>query len=111
MITVRVKKEYQDILAPDENLQETVDALLREQAIERANRRIVELRQKMQGWEEKYGCSYDLFVYRTATDEEYVAQLNASTDTAQWEADLLTWEFYAQELREWYQRLQNALTA
>ncbi len=51
-------------------------------------------------WEEKYQCSYDLFAYRTATDDAFIDDLNADLATQQWEADLFAWEFYATELDE-----------
>ena len=70
-------------------------------AVRKAQERIVQLQQKVQIWKDKYGCSYDLFTYRTATDAEYVEQLDADPETSQWEGDAITWEFYAAELAEW----------
>ncbi len=110
MATVNIKKQYSDIIGALGNLQETVDEALRKYAVEKATERILELRSKVQAWENKYGCSYELFAYRTATDEEYVNQLNASPQTAMWEGDMIAWEFYALELEEWYRRLQNIST-
>ena len=106
MLNVQVREDYATILTP---LQESVDEALRRYALEMTRVRILELEQRLQKHEEKYGCSYDLFAYRTATDEEYVRQLDASPATQRWEGDLISWEFDAQELREWRRRLQRLL--
>ena len=70
----------------------------------------MEFEQQVQQWEEKYGCSYDLFAYRTGIDTEYVTQLDADISTQQWEGDLMTWEFDAEGLREWRRHLQKLLS-
>ena len=77
--------------------------------LDKTRNRILELEQRLQTWEERYGCSYDLFAYRTATDEEYVKQLDVDAATQQWEGDLISWEFDVEELREWRRRLQRLL--
>jgi len=108
MIAVHIKEAYADALSP---LESSVEEAVRRMAIERANERIAELQRQVAVWQEKYQCSFELFAYRTATDEEYVAELNNRPTTQQWEADLTAWEFYATELAEWQKRLQNILTA
>ncbi len=107
MLKVQVKEEYAVILDP---LQESVDEALHRYALEKVQTRILELEQRTQRWEEKYGCSYDLFAYRTATDEEYIKQLDADPNSQQWEGDLISWEFDAEELREWRRHLPKLLT-
>ena len=108
MITLQVKEAYADALEP---LDRSVDEVLRRLATERAAQRIADLQQKMREWEEKYGCRYDLFAYRTAADEAFVTDLDSRPATQQWEADLLLWEQHTQELDRWLKRLQNILTA
>ncbi len=108
MIAVHIKEAYADALAP---LEPSVEEAVRRMAIKRANERIAELQRKVAGWQERYQRSYEFFAYRTAMDEEYVAELNSRSETQQWEADLAAWEFYATELAEWQKRLQNILTA
>ena len=76
--------------------------------IEEARTQISDLEQRLQKYEDKYGCSYDLFAYRTATDEDYIRELNAVLATQQWEGDLISWEFDTEELWEWRRRLQLA---
>jgi hypothetical protein len=107
MLTVQVREDYAIILTP---LQESVDEALRRYALEKARAHLLELEQRLQKHEDKYGCSYDLFAYRTATDEDYVRRLDVSPVTQQWEGDLISWEFDTEELREWRRRLRNLLT-
>lgn len=106
MVTVQIKDVYAQVLEPlDQSVEEAVQRL----AIERATQQIAHLRQKASLWEEKYQCSYDLFAYRTATDETFLDELNADPSRQEWEADLFSWEFYAAELEEWEKRLLNIL--
>lgn len=97
LTTIQVKDAYAQVLQP---LEPTVDEVVKRLAIERASQQIVDLKQKVQAWEKKYGCTYDLFAYRTATDEGYVVELDTNPVTTQWEGDLLEWEFYATELQK-----------
>jgi len=108
MVTIRIKDAYANALDP---LEPSVEEAVRRLAIERANQRIAEIQQKVSTWQDKYQCSHELFAYRTATDEAYVAELNSAPATQQWEADLIAWEHYAAELAEWQKRLQSILTA
>ena len=108
MLQVQIKEAYAQVLEP---LDSTVDQLFQRLAVERTSRQIVDLQIKVQEWENKYQCNYDLFAYRTATDVAYVDELNVHPATQQWEADIITWEFYNTELGEWNQRLQAILTA
>ena len=105
MVSVQIREEYAAMLEP---LEESVDTALRHYAIEKARARILDIEPGLQKHEEKYGCSYDLFVYRTTTDEEFVRQLDANAATQQWESDLIDWEFDVEELREW--RLRSSPT-
>jgi hypothetical protein len=103
MLQVTVREEYAEILAP---LQVSVDDALHKYALDKTRSRILELEQRLATFEERYGCSYDLFAYRTAMDEAYVRHLDEDPTTQEWEGDQLAWEFDAEELREWRHRLQ-----
>ena len=111
MKTVVLKESYTDILEHLGDVQQVADDALREFAIEQAQQQILDLQVQVSTWEDKYGCSYDLFAYRTSTDESYVRELEADPGTRQWEADLFSWEFYAAELKEWPQRLSTISTS
>ncbi|MBM4425280.1 MAG: hypothetical protein FJ030_18180 [Chloroflexi bacterium] len=108
MVTIQVREAYADALEP---LDRSVDEALRRLATERAAQRIAELQRKIRDWEEKYHCRYDLFAYRTTTDEGFVSELDSQPATQQWEADLMLWESHMQELDKWLKRLQSILTA
>lgn len=100
-----LKEPYVEVLEHLGDVQRRVDEALYQYALREAQQQILTLETQVQAWEKKYGCSYDLFAYRTATDTTYVRDLNIAPATQLWEADLLTWEFYATELKEWRQRL------
>jgi len=105
-----LKEPYIQVLEHLGDVQQRVDEALYQYTLREAQQQILALETQVQIWEKQYGCSYDLFSYRTATDAAYVRDLNAAPTTQMWEADLLTWEFYATELKEWRQRLAT-LTA
>lgn len=109
MEALRLNQPYAPVLEYLGDVQKHVDEALYHYTLQQAQQQILSLESQVQPWEEKYGCSYDLFAYRTAVDETYVHELNAHPETHMWEADLLTWEFYAAELKAWRQRL-NTLT-
>ena len=107
-VAIQIKDAYAYVLDP---LEQTIDEAVRGLAAERAGREIAELQNQVSQWENKYGCSYELFSYRTVTDEAFVRELDKNFATNQWEGDLITWEFYAKELDEWLKRLRDILTA
>jgi hypothetical protein len=109
MSAVRIRDAYLEVFKPFGEIQAVVDSALRRYAIEKANEKIAELRGKVKVWEDKYGCTYEVFAYRTATDEDYVRELNKDFQTAMWEGDSIVWEFEAKELAKWYQRLRDIL--
>lgn len=109
METLKLNEPYAHILEHLGDVQKHVDEALYRYALQQAQQQILDLEGQVQSWEEKYGCSYDLFAYRTTVDETYVQELNAHPETHMWEADSITWEFYATELKSWRQRL-NTLT-
>lgn len=111
MPTIALKEPYTHVLEHLGNIQQVVDEALRQYTLQKVQQQVLDLQERVRAWEEKYGCSYDLFAYRTSTDEGYVRQLDAASETRQWEADLFSWEFYAAELKEWRQRLHTILTA
>ena len=110
MKTVVVRESYTEILEHLGDFEQVADDALREYAVHQAEQQILELQERVSTWEGKYGCSFDLFAYRTSTDQAYVQELEANPDTSQWEADLFSWEFYAMELKEWRQRLNSIST-
>jgi len=110
MPAIVLREPYSNILQHLGNVQQVADQALRQYAIKKAQQQIIDIQEKVRIWETKYGCSYDLFAYRSSTDESYVQKLNIDPETHQWEADLFSWEFYTRELDEWRQRLHNILT-
>jgi len=104
-----IKDIYSEVFQYLGDMQSSVDDALGKYAVEKINEKIAELSVKVQVWEDRYGCAFDVFSYRTAVDEDYVRRLNENPATAEWEADLLMWEHQSGELSKWYKRLQNIL--
>ena len=105
MTTVVINSKYADILAPLGDVQQVVDEAVRRYAVEKLGERIAEVRRALRPFEEQYGCPYEVFYARVTSDEAFVTGLREGNPT--WERDLHTWEFYAEELREWLNRLEQ----
>lgn len=110
MSEIVIKDVYSEAFQYLGDIQTVVDNALKRYAIEKINEKIAEQRVKVEIWENRYECAYDVFKYRTATDEEYVKALNQNPSTAMWERDTILWGFHSNELAKWYQCLQNILT-
>ncbi|MGQ9627503.1 MAG: hypothetical protein ACUVV0_11435 [Anaerolineae bacterium] len=108
MSKVVVSDKYADVLAALGDTQRAVEEALRRYTIEKIGERIADLRRQIQCWEEKYGCPYEVFYSRIASDEEFVNLLRQKYVT--WEKDFQQWEFYVEEMREWISRLESILT-
>ena len=107
-MTVQVKPIYAQVY---QALQENIDDVLREHAIEQLEQRITATQQNIQQWEARYHCDYPTFAERVATDLDYVRQLNAHPETQMWEGDLIEWEVELEDLQRWQHHLQILLNA
>ena len=82
--------------------------VVRRYALEQITTKIIELRQREQIYQAKYGLDYQTFAQRTAEDEEFVTQIEA-TRTKLWEDDLLDWEFCYKGAQDWTHTLETML--
>ena len=103
---LQIKEIYVEVY---EALQEDIDEVLREHALKQVEQRLAAAQQRVKRWEAKYGCDYHTFARRTATEEAYVQQLNANSDSQMWEGDLMEWEVDAEVLAEWQSHYQKLL--
>ena len=81
-------------------MQAAVDLALQRYAIEQVTTRLEELRQRDADYRAKYGLDYVTFAQRTATDENYVHQIESLVSKV-WEADLADWEFCHKGIQDW----------
>ncbi len=118
MLQVQIDETYAAILEPLQegsgigypaDINRLVEEAIYYYALESVKRRLIEMEQRVQHWEDKYQCGYDLFAYRTATDATYVTKLDAHPETQQWEGDLISWEFDHKELQQWRSHLKKLL--
>ena len=79
MTTVVINSKYADILAPLGDVQQVVDEAVRRYAVEKLGERIAELRRALRPFEERYGCTYEVFYARLTTDEAFVTGLRGGT--------------------------------
>ena len=70
--------------------------------------RLAELRQREAGYVARYGLDYITFAQRTATDENYVHQIETQVSKV-WEADLANWEFCHKGIQDWTRHMQTLL--
>ncbi len=98
-VTVAIPERYIETLAPLGRLEETVGLALQRYAIERIAARIAELRQRDRNFQTKYGCDYETFVERMASDEEFVREIEA-TISKTCELDLAECEFCHKGVRD-----------
>lgn len=107
-VKIAVPERYIEILSPLGKLEEIVSRALQRYAIDRIANRIAELRQRDQDFQAKYDCSYKTFVERTASDEEFIQEVETAISKT-WELDLAEWEFCHKGIEDWTQRLQAVL--
>lgn len=107
-VKVAVSERYVEILSPLGELGEIVDSALQRYAIDRIANRIADLRRRDRGFQTKYGCDYETFIERTASDEEFVRKVEA-TISKTWELDLAEWEFCHKGIEDWTKRLETIL--
>jgi hypothetical protein len=107
-LRILVPEQYVETLAPLGPLEETVNLALRRYAVEQIASRIVELAQRDRDFQAKYGCDYATFIERTASDEAFVQEIEATVSKT-WELDLAEWEFCHEGVADWTQRLETIL--
>lgn len=105
--TIKIRKDYADVLSQFGNLQEVSNIFLENSILIHIRDKIEEYNKETKVFELRYGMSCDDFLDKTGKDEEFVNALNKTHPT--WEADIIEWEFSYKELQEWKQRLKNIL--
>ena len=78
---------------------------LHEHLIKRIVEKIGSLKEEIKILEEKIAIPYETFVEKIATDKQFVDKLNK--ENPMWEADLINWEVYLEEIEAWKQRLED----
>lgn len=107
---VVVRDKYVRALKPLGDLQQAVDKALQRYTIEQITAKIAELKLRDQAWRAKYGCDYETFVERMASDEAFVTHVEQNISKT-WELDLAEWEFCHKGTQDWTQHLQEILLA
>jgi len=108
MVTVSIPDKYAEMLRVLGDVPAAIDLALQRYTIDQITGRLAELRQREAGYVARYGLNYVTFAQRTATDEDYVVQIETQVSKV-WEADLADWEFCHKGTQEWTRRLQSLL--
>ena len=108
MVTVAIPDKYAETLRALGDVSAAIDLAVQRYAIEQITGKLAELRQREAGNVAKYGLDYAVFARRTATDENFVRQIETQVSKV-WEVDLADWEFCYKGIQDWTQRLQTLL--
>ena len=108
MLAIPVQEQYVTVLKAFGDIQTVIETAVRRYALEQITTKITELRQREQCYQAKYGLDYPTFAQRTAADDDFVKQIEA-TITKLWENDLVDWEFCYKGVQDWTHTLQTIL--
>jgi hypothetical protein len=108
MVTIAIPDKYAEMLRALGDVPAAIDLALQRYAIEQITGKLAELRQREAGYVARYGLNYAAFAQRTATDENYVHQIETQVSKL-WEVDLADWEFCHKGTQDWTRRLQSLL--
>lgn len=109
MASIAIREIYLETLHSLGDVNEEVEAAIRRHTVERISDKIASLRTEDRQWEEKYGCSYEVFREKTSSDPDFVERLHREQPT--WELDAAHWEFCHKGVQDWTQELQRILTS
>lgn len=108
MSTITIRESYIDTLRLFGEVNELLDEAVEQYLIDRIIERIKRAREEIQAFEKLYGMDYATFAERIQLDADYYNQVNQSNPL--WEQDMLTWEYWDAEAREWAERLNSILS-
>ena len=108
MSTIAIKESYMDTLRLFGEVDELLDEAVEQYLIDRIVQRIKRARAQVQAFEKLYGTDYAPFAERVQLDEDYYNQVNRSNPL--WEQDMLAWEYWDAEAREWTEKLDDILS-
>jgi hypothetical protein len=105
MSTVAIKESYMNTLRLFGEVDELLDEAVEQYLIARVVERIKRAKGEAQAFEKLYGMDYAAFAERVQLDVDYYNQVNQSNPL--WEQDMLAWEYWDAEAREWTEKLDN----
>jgi len=108
MSTIAIKESYMNTLRLFGKVDELLDEAVEQYLIDRVVGRIKRARSEVQAFEKLYGTNYATFAERVQLDADYYNQVNQNNPL--WEQDMLTWEYWDAEAREWTEKLDDILS-
>ena len=107
MFTITIKESYMNTLRLFGKVDELLDEAVEQYLIDRIVKRIKRATEETQAFEKLYGMDYAAFAERVQLDADYYNQVNQSNPL--WEQDMLTWEYWDAEAREWTEKKERNL--
>jgi hypothetical protein len=107
MSTIAIRESYVDTLRLFGEVDELLDEAVEQYLIDCVVERIKRAREEAQAFEKLYGTDYAAFAERVQLDADYYNQVNQSNPL--WEQDMLAWEYWDAEAREWTEKLGDIL--
>lgn len=108
MSTIAIKESYLNTLRLFGEVDKLLDEAIEQYLIDRIVERVKRARAEVQAFEKLYGTDYATFAERVQLDEDYYNQVNQNN--VSWEQDMLTWEYWDAEAREWTEKLDDILS-
>ncbi|MEM8526200.1 MAG: hypothetical protein AAGG68_16285 [Bacteroidota bacterium] len=108
MISIKINERYLEVLQPTVDLEQLVDQVLEQYAIETISTKISQLSSKKKIYEAQFGHPFQTFASKVSSDVTFVE--NVEKENPNWESDFIEWEFCIKGITDWKQKLEHILT-
>ena len=107
MVTVPVTDEWVETVRLFGNIEQVVQAALRDYSVEQCQQRINKAAAAIARYNQKYNCDYEHFQHVVQTDADFLAAVEAENPL--WEEDAAEWAYWLEEQQTWLNRLGDIL--
>ncbi len=108
MSEITVNTEYLETLKIFGSVDKLIEEAVEEYLIAKVVERIKMSRQKVSKYEEQYNLKYADFRENMQTNQVFYEMIDKSNPL--WEQDILEWEYWVEELKDWTTKLERILT-
>ncbi len=108
MSEITINTEYLETLKAFGSLDKLIDEAIEEYLITKVVERIKMIRKRMSKYEERYNLKYADFKENMQIDQVFYERMDKANPL--WEQDILEWEYWVEELKDWTTKLECILT-
>jgi len=108
MSEITVNIEYLETLKIFGNVDKLIDEAVEAYLIAKVVERIKMIHQKVNKYEEQYNLKYPDFRENMQTNQDFYEKIDKTNPL--WEQDVLEWEYWVEELKDWTTKLECILT-